>query len=449
MRATAASPRTWRGPRPRPFLALSILLHLALLVALYAAGPYRAKAPSTEVRQARMTAALEQARRKQMQRQVRAMDEALRKMAAQAGESPEAVDPRAGLPNEPQALLQHAQQLAEKIQRTQQKIRAAELARLLKIKPEEALAKLKAEAKAPPKTAATPAAAIAQLEQQARTALAQVQQQQKQREQGSLIAAQNRSQSGAQNAPQTRSAATNKAGPGQGQGLNAGSSGSGAAGKGVGATGGAGDPSGGGGFRDPRNYEAMVQPQLVNAQTLRVGAGRVLGAGGAWATRVYLNSWYVLGPFEGLGASSLEQRLPPEAGVDLDAAYEGLGQRVLQWQYQVNAGYPFVPQPRAENAVYYAYTEVHSDVVQEVWLEIGADDDSKLWFNDELVWVSGRGDKPWYRQPFYRLNTEIGQLNLVEGRRRVLLRQGRNRLLFKLYNGIDLMFFSVVISPAT
>jgi hypothetical protein len=31
----------------------------------------------------------------------------------------------------------------------------------------------------------------------------------------------------------------------------------------------------------------------------------------------------------------------------------------------------------------------------------------------------------------------------------VKLKAGRNRLLFKLYNGIDLMFFAVVVSPAT
>jgi hypothetical protein len=133
--------------------------------------------------------------------------------------------------------------------------------------------------------------------------------------------------------------------------------------------------------------------------------------------------------------------------VDLDAAYEGSRGRVLQWQYQSNAGYPFVPQPRAENAVYFAYTEVMVDEAQEVWLEIGADDDSKLWLNDALVWTSGTGDKRWYRQPFYQLKDDIGKLNLVEGSQRVKLRAGRNTLLFKLYNGIDLMFFSVVLSP--
>lgn len=120
---------------------------------------------------------------------------------------------------------------------------------------------------------------------------------------------------------------------------------------------------------------------------------------------------------------------------------------MLEWNYQSSARYPYVPQPRVENAVYYAYTEVFLDKAQAVWLNIGADDDSKLWLNDELVWVSGSETKPWYQQPFYALTTELAQLNLVEGQRRVRLNAGRNTLLFKLYNGIDLMFFSVVLTP--
>jgi hypothetical protein len=64
-----------------------------------------------------------------------------------------------------------------------------------------------------------------------------------------------------------------------------------------------------------------------------------------------------------------------------------------------------------------------------------------------LVWTSGNSNKPWYRQPFYQLKDDIGKLNLVEGSQRVKLRAGRNTLLLKLYNGIDLMFFSVVLSP--
>jgi hypothetical protein len=107
-----------------------------------------------------------------------------------------------------------------------------------------------------------------------------------------------------------------------------------------------------------------------------------------------------------------------------------------------------VPEPRHANAVYYAATELHSDRERDVWLELGVDDDAKLWLNDELVWTSSPiADKPWYRAPFYNLSERLAQQNLVEARVPVRLQQGPNRLLLKLYNGVDLTFFSVHVSP--
>jgi hypothetical protein len=42
--------------------------------------------------------------------------------------------------------------------------------------------------------------------------------------------------------------------------------------------------------------------------------------------------------------------------------------------------------------------------------------------------------------------TELATRNLTEGQRRLHFRKGRNTMLFKLYNGMNLMFFSVVLS---
>jgi hypothetical protein len=452
---TAANRRSWRAPRPQPFLALSIALHLALLAGLYTLGTYRTQQPATQAQQrARVSAALDAARRTQMKRQVRALEEMQRKMAQQAGDNDALKPAAADLPDDPQALLQRAQQLAEKIKQTEQKTRAAELSRLLKITPEAALAKLKTQEPVKPKGAAQPpAAAIAQLEQQARSALERQQQQKLAREQGTLIQAQRDVPQAGQTTKTAQTDTRGKPAAGQGgAGPRAGSSGSGPSGSSSGQAGqggaGTGGTTPGSGFTDARQYGAMVQAGTVATNTLRAGRGRVWGPGGPLANRIYLDSWYILGPFEGQSAASLQETYPPELGaVDLDAAFEGLGLRVLTWNLQTNTAYPFVPQPRAENSVYFAYTEVRVDEAREVWLEIGADDDSKLWLNDELVWTSRSGNKPWYRQPFYTLKSDIAQLNLVEGRRRVKLKAGRNRLLFKLYNGIDLMFFAVVVSP--
>jgi hypothetical protein len=81
-------------------------------------------------------------------------------------------------------------------------------------------------------------------------------------------------------------------------------------------------------------------------------------------------------------------------------------------------------------------------------VQVGADDDSKLWFNDRLAWISGDGDNQWYREPFYALHNEVAVLNLTEGQRTLHFHKSRNTILLKLYNGTNLMFFSVVLSPA-
>jgi hypothetical protein len=82
----------------------------------------------------------------------------------------------------------------------------------------------------------------------------------------------------------------------------------------------------------------------------------------------------------------------------------------------------------------------------DLWVWIGGDDDTKMWFNDRLVWLSGDGiDKPWYRQAFMTL-PGMRTLNLTEGQRRLHFNKGHNSILLKLYNGVNLMFYSVVLS---
>jgi hypothetical protein len=202
------------------------------------------------------------------------------------------------------------------------------------------------------------------------------------------------------------------------------------------------------GFSDSRAYGAFLAPPLVDANAARAGGGRTLGAGGPFANRIVLDTWYVIGPFAGHGRGSIDAIYPPERGVDLDAVFYGKNDEAVRWNWQQDAGYPFVPRPRAENAVYYAYTEVMADRDMDMWMDIGADDDSKLWFNERLVWISGDGDKPWYRTPFYSLDTELATRNLTEGQRKLHFHKGRNTVLLKLYNGMNLMFFSVVLAPA-
>jgi hypothetical protein len=202
------------------------------------------------------------------------------------------------------------------------------------------------------------------------------------------------------------------------------------------------------GYAEDGHHEFVryASPPRANLATLHTAAGRVFGPGGTYAERVYLDTWYVIGPFAGKGDESLQAGYPPEEDVDLDAAYPGPEGRTLTWQFTSRGFYPFIPPDRRDDSVYYAYTELRLDEDRDVWLSIAADDDSMMWLDERLVWVGAPGDKPWYHPPYYLRDELVGSLALVEGQRRVHLDAGVHRLLFKLYNKDDRTFFSVVLS---
>jgi len=193
-------------------------------------------------------------------------------------------------------------------------------------------------------------------------------------------------------------------------------------------------------------FVRYASPPAVDVSTLHTAAGRVFGAGGTYAERVYLDTWYVIGPFAGKGDESLQAGYPPEDDVDLDAAYPGPDGRTLSWRFTSRGFYPFVPPDRRADSVYYAYTELRVDEDRDVWVAIAADADSEMWLDERLVWVSSPGDKPWYHPPFYLRDELVGSLSLTEGQRRVHLAAGVHRLLFKLCNADGHPFFSVVLT---
>ena len=193
-------------------------------------------------------------------------------------------------------------------------------------------------------------------------------------------------------------------------------------------------------------FVRYAAPPVVDVATLRTGAGRVFGAGGAYAERVYLDSWYVIGPFAGKGEESMQAGYPPEDDVDLDAVYPGPEGRVLAWKFTSRGFYPFIPPDRRADGVWYAWTELRVDGDEDVWLAIAADHDSMMWLDERLVWVGSPGDKPWYHPPYYQRDELVGSLSLAEGQRRVHLSAGVHRLLFKLSSESDRPFFSVVLS---
>jgi hypothetical protein len=456
--------------RRHPWWLASLGAHAVLVASLVTAGPVRIAVKRDNGVRVQVAQSLERTAQRQMRRELRAMEEIRDALAQSAGETsgdgagkPTAADPAA-----------RAQELARQIDAVREKTRAMEMARLLNIPEAEARKRVRAETAArpdarPPKhlQQLRPEAQVAQLLLQAKDALAQRRAELLAQRQGVPVKpAVETPHGGTAGKAGARTANSGGGGPGNGktagQGNRAGAGGSvhdpAAAGSAVealasglamGAPGAITDSSidmSSTAFSDTRSYGAYLEPPPVDAAHLRPGQGRTLGAGGPYATRVFLDTWYVIGPFEGAGHDSQNAVYPPERGVDLDAVYFGKNDLPVRWTFQQNAHYPSVPLPRAENAVYYAWTEVTVDRDMDLWVWIGGDDDTKMWFNDRLVWLSGTSlDKPWYRQAFTTLDG-MDTMNLTEGQRKLHFKQGRNSILLKLYNGISLMFYSVVLS---
>ena len=402
--------------RRHPFVFGSLAVHLLLAAGLYFVGPYTLAKQQRKQDMARVGASLEAARREQIQRHLQKLEQLGKELGAEAPA------------NAASSPLERAEDMTRRVEQAERQARAKEMARLLKITPEQALAKLRVEeVKRSKPLPQDPAQALAQLERRMRDAAERRRERERREAEGVRVAQ-------AHDGPRSAAGGSGPGGDTSGSGRGKGGRGGGEA---TNSIGGVGEPE--------REYGAMATAPVLDPARLRYAEARVFGPGAAYANRVYLDRWNVVGPFPANSSRALDQPLPPELAVDLDAVYEGK-YGVVGWRAQQSPTYPFIPEPRDADALYYAYTEVRVDRDTDVWLDIGADDDSRLWLNDELVWASGNGDKPWYRRPFYRLDAELSQYGLVEGRVRVTLKAGRNTLLFKLYNGVDLMFFSVVIA---
>lgn len=182
--------------------------------------------------------------------------------------------------------------------------------------------------------------------------------------------------------------------------------------------------------------------------------GMIFGEGGTYAKRVYLNSWYVIGPFSGHHGEALfnNPSYPPEDIIDLDATYMGKDDKILTWNYVTSNSYPFIPPDQTIDSVYYGYGEISFNQESDVWLWFGADDDLRVWVNDQLVWNGGNTGKRSFLDNIYRSydrDSYWKNWNLSEGKKIIHFQKGRNTILFKLSNGPNPngVFASLIITP--
>ena len=180
-------------------------------------------------------------------------------------------------------------------------------------------------------------------------------------------------------------------------------------------------------------------PELVPGNIIRFDAVPDSASDGVPTKWMYVNSWYVIGPFPNPDRVNIRRRFPPESVVDLDATYVGKDGRVVKWKFEQalssvarrdHRAY-VIPSTAEQYGIWYAYAEVFVDRECDVWLAVGSDDRSDLWINDLHVWGSGNDLKVW---------------NINEGFRKVHLKRGRNRFLARIENGWYVMGWSVCIS---
>ncbi|WP_269537722.1 hypothetical protein [Cerasicoccus fimbriatus] len=195
------------------------------------------------------------------------------------------------------------------------------------------------------------------------------------------------------------------------------------------------------------NYQTAMEhesplPKQAHLDTNRTLAqavpGRRLDKNSARQGWIFLDTWYVIGPWQRPNQrESFEVEFPPETLVDLDATYTGKVSRFtkenmeLKWRFVQTENIRINPPDEISDAVYYGYTEVFCETATEVTVAVASDDMAKLWIND-LVVFEDSGLSPW---------------RMDEGFRTILLKPGYNTVLIRLENGPSVCYFSVLMCP--
>lgn len=154
---------------------------------------------------------------------------------------------------------------------------------------------------------------------------------------------------------------------------------------------------------------------------------------------LYLDTWYLVGPWENHGDVDFEEKHPPEEEIDFDAVYRDgkfsdqpdHPQRELRWEFYQSDSVRCQPPHVFGASTYYAYTEVWFENDRDMLIAVASDDAASVWLNDQLIWQD-RGQSAW---------------NLGEGYRRVHFHKGYNKMLIRIENGPTHCIWSVLLCP--
>ncbi|GGY71152.1 hypothetical protein GCM10011613_14670 [Cellvibrio zantedeschiae] len=179
----------------------------------------------------------------------------------------------------------------------------------------------------------------------------------------------------------------------------------------------------------------------VNRENPKKVAGRIIKSSGRPADRLFINSWYIIGPF-----ADSSTKHPPEYAVDLEGVYYGKENHPVSWKYLSNSQYPLIPPQVDKAGVFFGYTEIIVEREQDFWVWIGADDFASLELNNQLIWDSTVFNKKFNALAYDKNNPERENWNLTEFKRKVHFNAGRNTFKFKLTNSDTAAFFSLVLT---
>jgi len=132
--------------------------------------------------------------------------------------------------------------------------------------------------------------------------------------------------------------------------------------------------------------------------------------------------WYFIGPFDSTNGAGFDKAYPPEAKVDLKAAYKGKGDRETRWQRgQFRDGdiNPLTIFPDNDNIAVYLYRTISATTARELPVALGSDDTLTVWLNGEKLLAHNTGRA-----------CVLGDERLM-----LKLRAGTNELLLKVCQG--------------
>jgi hypothetical protein len=154
---------------------------------------------------------------------------------------------------------------------------------------------------------------------------------------------------------------------------------------------------------------------------------------------LYLDTWYVIGPWENKSTVDYTVKHPPEFGIDFDAKYydgkfadrPGHPSETLKWEFYQSDQVRCQPPAVYAAATYYAYTDVWFEEARDMLIAVASDDASSLWLNGQLIWQDV-GQSAW---------------QLGEGYRKIRFNKGFNDVLVRIENGPAHCVWSVVLCP--